>query len=252
MAVTYSSVACAEEYTSISENYAVLTGGQAQVQLRCAWLDRHALLNDLLGTPRTFPYNDSLTAMQASCVPAVGAYSKDDQGCLYEDALVTVSYSNQIVDVASESIEPFTEFNELDFRRFRWTSGTTGRPLIEGEQAPFQLPMLNLVRTRYRLSSIPEEVLTCLGCCNSIAYTSDILGLTFPAETMLFQPQGINRSFTTLGTTGWTLGIKFACKPWGWNKFWNSSAQAYQNIYLAGASVPYKPYTPTLFGALLT
>lgn len=249
---TYSSVSCSEVFATINENYTVLSGGSATVQLQCNWSDRHALINDLLGTPRSFPYNASLTAMQAGCVPLPSKPTTDGQACVYTDALVTVTYSNQIVDVASEVIEPFTEFNELDYRRFRWTSGVTGRPLIEGEQAPFQIPMLNLVRTRYRLSEIPAEVITCLGCCNSIAYTSEILGITFGAETMLYQPQGINRSFTTLGTTGWTLGIKFACKPWGWNKFWNSSAQAYQNIYLAGATVPYKPYTPTLFGALLT
>ena len=251
MVTSYSSVECYEEFTSLNEQYDVLSGGQASVQLRCAWNNRYALINDLLGTPRSFPYNASLTAVRAGCVPAPTKYSGDGQACVYEDALVTVTYSNQIVDIASEVLEPYTEMMSLDFRRFRWTNGLTGTPLIEGEQPPFQMPMLNIVRTRYRLSAVPTEVLTCLGCCNDIAYTSDILGLTFGPETLLFQPQGISRSFTTLGTTGWTIGLKFACKPSGWNKVWNAAAQAFQYTYLAGSTTPYKTYTPVSFGALL-
>ena len=247
---TWSSVDCAEEFVTFSEDYDILAGGNSQVTLRCAWSDRYLLMQDILGSAH--PYNPILTAARAACRPFEEKTTTSGQGINYVSALVTFTYSSQVVDIASETLEPFTEMGELDFQRFRWTSGTTGRSLIEGEQAIFMQQCLNIVRTRYRLSSIPAGAISFLNCCNLAAYSSSILGLTFAAETLLYQPQSLSRSFTNIGSQGWTISIKFSYKPHTWNKFWNTLTQSYEYIYLAGSVSAYKPYVPTDISSLLS
>lgn len=251
---TYSSITCCEEFGSQQENR-TLSDWSPSVVLRCAWSSRHALVADLLGNRREWPHGtgDKPRAVSASIVPfpstEVGTITGQSHN--YDDALVTVNYSSNVEsDLVSESLEPTVEFQILDYKRFRWGSGS-GDPLLEGEAPGKQLRGLNLVRTFYGLSSLPTEILTGVGKVHNASYVSSLLGLTFAADTLLFVPPSLNRTITTAGSRGWTATVKFVYKPETWNKFWRASSGAYESIYLAGSGSAYESYPPANLSALL-
>jgi hypothetical protein len=111
--------------------------------------------------------------------------------------------------------------------------------MVNGEAPVRILRTLNIIRTRYKLTALPTEYLTCLAGVNSLAYASSILGLTFAAETLMFQPGGTSRTFTNLGASGWTATAKFCFNPNGWNKYWRAETQSFEYAYIAGSTTRY-------------
>jgi hypothetical protein len=245
---TYSAYTCYEVHGSRVES-GTQDSFTASVQLQCAASLRFTIADDILGTPRSYPYFAAAkaTGVGISFIPA--EYTTSGQACEYDQALLNVTYSTQDADLVSEVLEPTSEFRTLDHRRFRWGSAT-GALLNESSAPGVLVRGLNLTRTYYKLASVPSTLLTLPGSCNSSGYTSSLLGLTFAAETLLFGTPNLTRSFKMSGTEGFNLTMKFSYNPNGWNKFYNEQAQAYQNIYLAGGGI-YKPYPPASFGALL-
>ena len=249
---TYSSVACAEVPGTAQEVGDIQQGKSASVRLMCDWADRAALISDLLDTPRPWPKATGLVpyAVRASASwIGVEAYTTSGQECTPEFAYVDVSYNTTIIDVASETIEPNMEAIPLDYRYFNWGSPT--QKLVEGEAPPFIFRSLNLTRTRYRLSVISNDVIDLVGHVNNASYVSPLLGLTFPAETLLYMPGSVNRSLSNFTTSGFTVTERFSYKPQGWNKYWRASTQSWETIYLAGAGGAYTAYPPADFAANL-
>ena len=240
----YSTVACAEEHDAQSENWN-LDSASARVTLRCAWDDRHDLVQDILGNQRVWPHDGSglLYPTSATVEPWPSIYSSSGQECTYLDALVTVSYGTEVEDLISESLEPTTEFMKLDYRRFRW-GAVNGDPLLKNEAPGKLYKGLNLIRTIYDVASpLPTTLLTLPGAVNDADYVSSLLGLTFPEETLLFTPPKMDRSITTAGAEGWTLQLKFVYKAAGWNKFWREKTEDWEDMYLInGGGAAYKNY----------
>lgn len=257
----YSAVDCAEVHNAISESMNMTEGVAAQVTLQCYWADRFALMADLLagnaGQGRVWPNGGFVIPPKAAnCAskPFPAEYITVGQACVYEFALVTVNYSHKIVDLISESLEPTAEFVTVDHKQFRWTDAF-GPVLLEGEAPGFLVKGCNLVRTLYNIPSLPANMLSLIGKSNDALYTSALLGVSFDEETLLFQPPTMNRTFTTTGTTGWTLQMKFAHKPDGWNKFWraskNNGAGGWDEIWHINGLAVYKPYPPDDFSLYL-
>lgn len=246
----YSSVVTCEEVHGTKKETATATSFNATVTLKCTYADRFALADDLVSNERAYPYFSYAKARSASIAPVYGKYTTSGQSCEYEDALVTVTYNTDPdSDLISESIEPITEFRILDHRNFRWTNNN-GMLLNENE-APGQLIRgVNIVRTLYNRPSVPTSLLTLGGTCNSLAYTSSLLGLTFAAETLLFGIQPITRSIKLSGSTGFNVTVKLSYKDSTWNKFWNQKTKTYESIYEYGGAI-YKPYTPASFADFL-
>ena len=249
----WSSVDCFEVYGGKAEDFNIQTGLNHRVRLQCAWTDRYALIQDLLVTPRPWPHATGLVpyAISASAQPLPNeAGTTDNQLMNFTQAIVDVNYSTAIIDVASESIEPNMEAVPLDHTYFNW-GGIGGPKLLEGEAPPLILRSLNLVRTRYRLSVVSNDVIALVGYVNEAAYTSSLLGLTFPIDTLLYLPSPIIRSFTTLSSSGFTVTERFSYKPQGWNKYWRAKTQAWDSIYLSGQSTPALSYPRGDFAANL-
>lgn len=253
----YSLVDCAEEHATVTEGMELASGIVAKVVLRCAWADRFTLMADLLANMRVWP-NGGFTvppkAQSCSSAPFAGQYLTVGQACVYEHALVTVNYSHKIVDTFSESLEPTAEFVTVDHLQFRWTS-PDGDQLLPAEAPGFLLRSCNLVRTLYQLPALPIDILDLIGMSNDDDYTSALLGLTFPTETLMFNPPLPSRTFNSAGTQGWTLQMKFQYKPNGWNKFWRAAANAgeggWDKIFHVEEGGQYKPHPPADFSAYL-
>lgn len=241
----YSVVACAEELGEQTEDWD-LESTSKTVTLRCAWSDRYNLVDDLLGNMRAWPHGGWADPPRASSAkiapfattnaPAVG------QSITYDDALVTVQYTHDVVDLISESIEPNADFITVDHRNFRWSE--PGGPPLTPEEAPGKLRnSLSLVRTLYRVQPpLPLALLSSPGKCNHEPYTSQLLGLTFDKETLMFVPPHLSRVIRTDGSKGFTVKLKFGYKPEGWNSYWRAQSSAYQAIYNPSTGVVYKSH----------
>lgn len=249
----FSVVPCGEEHGTAKENFS-LEDWTATVTLRCDWVDRHSLAADLLTNSRSWPHSPYALAPQASTVVIRAdetAFVTVGQGCEYIHALLDVSYSSTKRDLISESLEPNVEFSILDHRRFRWGAGD-GDPLLEGESTGMLKRSLNLVRTLYQVEPpLPIVLLTGVGGVNHADYTSDLLGLTFAQETLLFAPPQLSRTIRTDGSDGFNITMKFSYKPDGWNKYWRAKTQSYQRIHVYGESDPYYSYPKVDYSDLL-
>lgn len=226
----------------------------ASVSLRCPWSQRHQIMDDILIAGRQWPYSSRYcVAKTGSIVPEKSEADQDGQGFIYKFAILTINYSSKRdnnENSVSESIEPTCEFLTLDYRRFRWGSAN-GDPLIEAEAPGKQIKGLNLIRKYQRVPNVPSGILAAMGAVNSAPYSSQLLGMTFPAESLLFQPPSLDRVITYIGNKGWNVQLKFSCKPDGWNKYWRAKSQAYEYIYLAGGGI-YRSYPMANFSGFLS
>lgn len=246
----FSTVPCFEEHGGSNESLS-LTKWDASTTLRCDYLDRYALVADIIGNQRPYPHiRNGPRAATASIVPFPASATTGGQGLIYQDALVTIGYSMESKDFVSESLEPTAEFLKLDHKGFRW-GARDGEPLLEAE-APGRLTRgLNLVRTLFFVRGpLPAELLTSVGKVNSGAYISRFLNLSFPTETLLYGAPVLSRTITTSEIEAWTITLKFMYKPDGWNRFWRQKTQDYAKIFIANG-VEYKNYQLGNFSAFL-
>lgn len=254
---TFSAIPCCEEAGTAQENYAEITGIMtASVTLRCAYLDRHALANDIISNRREWPKGGFVLprAHSAAIVPVLTPATAEPveagQEVRYAEALVTINYSSVITDLITHSIEPTAEFITLDYRRFRW-GAADGLSLAEEEAPGFLLRGLNLVVTEFEvLPPLPGSLISLPGSVNNAALSSALLGLSFGAETLLFAPPVVNMSRNSLGQVKTQLTKKFTYKPQGWNKYYRSVTNSWESIYIAGGA-EYKNYPPASFAGLL-
>lgn len=235
---TYSpAVTCYEEFGTQKEGIDLASSPNGSVTLRCAWGDRYLLIADLLGNQRAWPNGTAvnpMTARSAAIKTFDTQFTVVGQSIIYQDALVDVNYGYETRDLFSESLEPTADFITLDHRYFRWGSAA-GECIKQGE-APGRLRRgMNLLRTNYNVSApLSTQLLTAIGGVNDTAYTSTVLGLTFPIGTLLFTPPVLDMSVDTLGSDGWTVAMKFMYRAEGWNSYWRAKTQSYDDIYIAG------------------
>jgi len=235
-----------EESGQISENFSP-DGITCSVVLACAWSIRHDVVTDIVGGKEYWPHGSFVKrpfAVSAAIVPRPAKGTTTGQSIDYPQALITVNYERKKLDpeqLASESLEPTAEFITQDHKRYVWGS-STGNPLTEAEAPGRIVRGLNLVRTIYKLPSVPVSLLSLPGTCNDTSYVSSLLGLTFPAETLLFSPPTLDRTIETDGSEGFNLSLKFSYKPEGWNKFWRAESESYEEIYDTQSEAVYKNY----------
>jgi len=252
MPVVYSTIDCCEMHATVQEQMG--TGSfTASVQLKVAWADRIALMQDLIGSvwPYASAWGKPPVCNSAGVVPFPAEGVENGQAITYEHAIVTAQYStDEDQDLITESLEPVVEFITLDPKRFRW-GASSGDPLLEGEAPGRQMRSLNLVRTMKRLASVPVAVRDLAGCVNDTAYNSTRLGINFAAETLLYAGPQMSNTITTSGDQGWDLTVKYAYQPQGWNQYFRTKTGDFEEIVEVYDGTPYKSYPPEDFSTLL-
>lgn len=249
----YSTVDCAEIAGSWKED---VTDEEtmAVVSLQCAYDDRWDLVADIVGNRKAWPKAPGSAAVtpRASKAAIQGMGERADtsgQECTYDEAIVTVTYTTRQLapdeeeNLFAEELVPSVEMLTLPYTMFRWTSGT-GEPLQENEAPAYPLWSLTLNRTVYKVASVPAGVLTFVGRTNLANYTSSVLGLTFNAETLLYQGGSINRTISTDFNLAFDVQLSFGYKPETWNKFFRAKTGAYDEIFVSGGGSAYKNFAP--------
>jgi hypothetical protein len=252
-------------------------GFRAERQLVCAWADRFDLQDQLLGQavidqtgnttyirPSDYPHKPGLAyAISAAaepfsgkCLPAGGNLNLAS----YTQALVRVQYGSRTgaggggggdgggEPFIEETVEPFAEFLTYSPVGLHW--GSNLGPLLKDDEAPGKLIKgFNWNYTRHRMLTIPVVYWNLISKVNDSPITSLTLGITFPAETLLFNPPRLARQVTSIGSStygvAWTVSLLMTYKPDGWNKFWRGQDNGWQSIYAVAGVV--KPYTPAAF-----
>lgn len=231
------------------------------VQLKVPWASRYAVMMEIVGGKAAWPHPGIYAfGSSAGCRPLEAAGETAGQSLEYEYALIDFTYKSpgsgkddpdDPVNLVSESLEPTVEFLTLDHKRFIWKSDLM--PLLEKEAPGRQIKGMNLVRTFYNVEPpIPISILNLAGSVNDATVNSTILGLSFPAETLLFNQPSLSRTIKTDGSgLAFNITTKFTYKKEGWNKFWRQKTQIYDEIYdLDDQANVYKNYPPEDYGDL--
>ena len=223
-------------------------------RLVCNWSDRYELADEIDGT--IYPYN---TNSGAYCIdiridPWPGASEDAGSGmAYYEKAVVTALYSTRYyhngTELRSEELGPKTTTLSLSHYPLAW--GAANGPPLHPKEAPEPfLPGLVYTITRHKIWTMPVSVLGLVGCINSGAVSSVMLGLTFGAQTLLYQPPRITRKFTSGGITSFFVKQSFIYQPGTWNKCFRTDTATWTDIYVAGGD-RVLPYTVADFSSIV-
>lgn len=238
----------------------------ADVELMCPWADRYDVLVNILKYALPWPYHISspCRAVSGSIRPFVARGTEvADAGLSYDLAVLAVHFEaaedggsdeNGNTIVFSEQIAPASEFLTLPYEDFRWM-GDSDQPTvpIKPDEAPGRLVRgLDYVVTWYNFSSIPAVVLTAPNHVNLYSVVSASLGLTFDAQTLLFQPPTVTRNVSFNDANRYQLQCRFTWRLGTWNKFWRAETGDYEYIYHKDAGgTPYLNFPTADFSGLV-
>lgn len=221
---------------------------QGERKLLSAWDDAEQIADDIVhgfdGFGEVFPYKPSAGARARSARVEGFGRSKPGTGSkiiAYDWAHILVTYrthtgaSERPVASGSgftggiiERFEPTPEMQVMDFEQFAWADRT---PLRENEAPAVLRHGMNYVLTRTRQPNVDPTIFLPTGGVNATSYQLYTFGLTFPAETMLYNQPTITHNFNTRSgsstfDTTWRLSIKFP----GWNVYWRPEIGLYSRI----------------------
>lgn len=256
-------VSYGEEQGSPTEQHTP-NGLEVTRRLRCAWVDRATLADELLGTAYS---RGGITPTLAICRRvSTNPFDAENVGAgsyaAYADAIVEASYTErdpvsgtlpEVVDeeLVSERFEGTAEFLTRPYDRpatdaelaatpakkryalYFWDAGKT-IPITEKAAPGLLLTGFDYILTKHQVDDVPDDILSLQGHCNVDAVTcrtEGLTGLTFAAQTLLFQPPTISRVITTAGAKTWTQDLRFKFKPQGWNVFFRDATQAWATMY---------------------
>ncbi len=247
-------------------------GFEARRILECAFSDRLKLSQELLGgtrlvgevyvytSPQTYPHYSSAVARDVRIEPFGGTVSGTSSTELeYELARLHVTYAipdhtlGQEGEVLiSESLEPAVEFLTLPHEKFYWDDQGT-EPLNASEAPARIVRMIDWIYTRYKMVEIPPATLGLVGKVNSGSLTSITFNLTFPSESLLYNPPQLEREVTTDGTVTWKVTYRFTYRSESWNKFPKRGSETMQTIYRedGGGYSIFRPYELGDFSLIL-
>jgi len=176
----------------------------------------------------------------------------DFEGTQYIHAILDLEYSSfgiggTFPNVLIEALEPEVEAQRIDPAPYTWYGG---QPL--GQQRPIQhIPGLRYTVTYPYANSIPSSVLALPGYVNSDAFTTYLLGITFPAESLLYLPGPCEIGVNLAGQSKvkYAHHMKFVNRTSfqggynGWQCEWNPNTGQYEDLYISGSPVLRYPET---------
>lgn len=257
MANEYSStISCSEERSSYSEQIDLQTWSPS-VTLRCAWDDRYNLYNDLNGKPWIGADSGDPNPPRALGFVITGEAEVQPpvlgrQDYQYQFALLKITYqrvqkstggNSSIFDFYTESIEPTIEQLRVPHQRVFFQNAGSTRALEPDEAPTFPLYRERFKRTYFGMNVPLDSAFTSLqGNINNAAYTSSLLGLTYPARSILYGNRSIQTSVKTDGSQSTNMTLNFTYRQETWRKFWDWESNAFVSMIDGdGNAVAYPP-----------
>ena len=207
-------------------------------RVRCAWADRFleaGTIDDL-----EYPY-----------APGCGAYASymriDPLGrqtgilnglATYEEAQIHVWYSSKVnTNAAIIEWTDATECAEPSApKQLYWADNT---PIHERSKPFVMRSGCTFHHVRRKLAVVPSAVYSQLDCVNASAATSDILGITFAAETLRAMMPEVRRTYTVSGLTSFYVHQAFTYRSnggYGWNAGYRADTGTFGYVYNASGT----------------
>lgn len=243
-------------------------GEQATRRLRCSWSDRFTLYSQLLGgvvgnqiyLPHPLPGRSSLNAREATIEPwgDMLATLQDEREAEYDSAVLTVTYRadqddqpDDPVNQLSETLDGWSEFVSITGPdgQLYWDDQHTQSVGPDATAGKLVLGAEYVV-TNFHVKAIKREVATFTGKTNVSAVRANLLGITFDAETLLYQPPSLTRTTDSDGVKDWKVTKKFSYREAGWNKLWRPDTGTFEPVYTVGSTTPVKLYETADFSKL--
>jgi len=155
--------------------------------------------------------------------------------------------------IVSESLDAAAEFLTLPHNKLFWTygGGSATDPINREVPIGRLLRMVNWNYTIHHVLRVTKNVIDLVGSVNSIDVTSPTLGLTFPAETLLYNGPRMSQEITVSGFRARTLEMSYTYRPAGWNKLPRFAGNGDFAIFYDEFGNQVKPYPPADFNLLL-
>ena len=155
--------------------------------------------------------------------------------------------------IVSESLDAAAEFITLPHNKLFWTygGGSATDPINREVPIGRLLRMVNWNYTIHHVLRVTKNVIDLVGSVNSIDVTSPTLGLTFPAETLLYNGPRMSQEITVSGFRARTLEMSYTYRPAGWNKLPRFAGNGDFAIFYDEFGNQVKPYPPADFNLLL-
>jgi hypothetical protein len=174
------------------------------------------------------------------------------EGTQYVHAIIDLEYSSYGIgansgNILMEALEPELEVQRIDPAPYSWYGG---QPI--GQQRPLQfIPGVRYTITYPFANSIAPSVLTLPGYVNSDAFNTYLLGITFPAESLLYLPGPVEVGVNVQGNfkCKYAHHMKFVNRTSsqggynGWQCDWNPNTSQFEDYYVSGSPVLRYPET---------
>lgn len=222
---------------------------------KCAWNDRRALADEILGwseaivTPWCFNDERGLYAREVQICPlgSNDVIAGTDAGLRegeagpnatlqynqYAFAMLTVNYAtssgggsdqnNNEQTILEESLDPSSQAIMLPNQKLWWDAAMT-KPLNQESSPGKIISQLDWTINLSGCVSVPAACWSMMDHVNSAEVTSRTLGLTFGVGCCRYGGGRPSRIVTTAGAKRWTVAHKFSIKQYSWNKFFNNTA----------------------------
>lgn len=247
--ITIAGIECWDE--DVTEEFA-RDNNQAIRIIVCAWVNRYALINTLIGSsvtsggittinqPHAYPdagwmYVKSI-AVGKEGVPLVGANGM----IAYPWARLTVTYGpkdpggGDAIEVGEENLDFSSEIFTFsrDIPSFKWSSDNKDVP---AEASPGKIiPIIAFSKTKKRISQLPLTTLFAIS--QAPVNASEYLGAS--AGKLRFCGARTSRVLAIGGTETWTMTCSFEFRPIPWNYMFRPSTGIFEAIVTKNGGAP--------------
>lgn len=237
------------------------TPTEGKVTLRCAWADRHDVVENIFVNnliwpywpesnwlPKTFSIKAAPNIRTVTGGPAeMNTYTHADIELTFgppggstgnAPGIGSPGGESDIEAIYYETYQPSGEMLKLPPMlpgkwQFRWGAIKSNSDPLTNEEAPTRLIIgLDYIIRWVGLETVPTAFFDAVDHVNSLDITTSA-GKTFAPETLLCQSPVISRTVTTAAAEPlWEVEARFSYRKDGWNKFWSPQHAAFREIYL--------------------
>ncbi len=129
--------------------------------------------------------------------------------------------------------------------KLEWASGSVA--LTDQDRVPIFVPACTVRRKWPKTLTISSWVINDMSKTNAAAWTSPLIGITFPAQSLLLGPPTITSSFTLGKLTTYAVEVDYEYRPANWNYPWRTDTFSFEAARASGGGATFTPHPTANF-----